>query len=391
MKQQAVILFLALSLILSLPALADHSVLPAAGDLNETQALDRAVAYLCSEKNLREEDVRGHWFFFTAYYEHAKWLEGYEGAAWSVLLVDPDASCSYESQEMVPDETEEKGWRWEKQLRPAMLRYSFTLNVADGSLLEQTEEPFPLEGTAGSFRLILVPDKSRLQPQEALDRAYGFLARALQVPEEEARATFRDYHLGASSALGSSRCWYHAELYAFGSVACSYHVYLDLDSGELIEKTDDRIIAGRFALWQQGIDHATWYWEQVQAQEAEWGPEDTWDYRQNAAFEEKCFGYPYYVLNLAAGLPRADECTLEQAEAAARGYLAGQYGVPEQNWKLTGSLFWADCWGDWEDRLSRFETAAKRLWQLTFENEAGETETVYVDPSACEIEEGGHG
>lgn len=56
------------ALLLCLTALADHSVLPKDGDLNETEALNCAVELLCADRGLTEDEVRGHWYYFATYY-----------------------------------------------------------------------------------------------------------------------------------------------------------------------------------------------------------------------------------------------------------------------------------------------------------------------------------
>ena len=54
------IVVLAAAILLCLPASADHSVLPKEGDLNETQAVDVMVSFLCEQMNCGEDEVRGY-------------------------------------------------------------------------------------------------------------------------------------------------------------------------------------------------------------------------------------------------------------------------------------------------------------------------------------------
>ena len=160
-----------------------------------------------------------------------------------------------------------------------------------------------------------------------------------------------------------------------------------MDSGKIVRQTDPGMIAGRFALWQQGLDHETWVHEQLLAQEAEWGPREAWDYRQNAAFTERCFGRPIDILEPSIGLPGENDCGLEEAEKAARSLLP----EPADEWALASSAFWTDYGGDMFTRLTGFNTESERMWQLDFVSPGGQRETVYIDPVTCEPADGGVG
>ena len=387
-----------LSLLLTVPALADHSVLPAEKVLDETQALDLALGLLGGQLNLPEDEIRGHWFFTSCYYEDTFYIDEStgdiveaDGPMWSISLFNPEPSGTSETTEYVPDPENgnEFGYREIKVPLPTLTCYDLKINARDGSLLNTRTTEYEVSKNIDEFQLILVPGKEQLQPQEALDRAYSLLTDALGLPEEEVRAAFRDYVISASSALGEKRCWYHVELNASRSLSPEkgFHVYLDMDSGEIVRQTDPGMIAGRFALWQQGLDHETWVHEQLLAQEAEWGPREAWDYRQNAAFTERCFGRPFDVLEPSMGLPGEDDCSLEEAEKAARSVLP----APAEEWILAGSAFWTDAEGDMLPRLSAFHTESVRLWQLDFVSPGGQRETVYIDPVTCEPADGGVG
>ena len=395
--RKLMILTLAL-LLLICPALADHSVLPAEKVLDETQALDLALGYLCGQLALPEEEIRGHWFYSSYYQEEGVYFDESTGEIadaggpmWSIDLINPETAGTYEITDYVPDKENgnEFGFREIRTPWPVLRDYHLRISAGDGSLLkaETTEYYLPKQGE--EFWLILVPRKDQLQPQEALNRAYGLLTDALGLPEEKVRAAFRDYVITASSALGEKRCWYHVELNASGNLSREkgFHVYLDMDSGEIVRQTDPDMIAGRFALWQQGLDHDTWFHEQLTAQETEWGPRETWDYRMNAAFEERCFGMPFNVMLLSMGLPDENDCSLEEAEKAARSTLP----QPADKWTLTGSSFWTDFWGDMLTRLSEFNTEPERVWQLDFVSPDGQKETVYIDPVTCEPADGSRG
>lgn len=386
-----------LSLLLTVPALADHSVLPAEKVLDETQALDLALGLLGGQLNLPEEEIRGHWFFSSWYVEKGFYIDEStgefveaDGPMWSISLFNPELSGISENTEYVPDPENgnEFGYREIKVPLTTLTCHVLKINARDVSLLNiQTREN--ILPKRWNDQLILVPGKEQLQPQEALDRAYSLLTDALGLPEEEVQAAFRDYVISASSALGEKRCWYHVELSASRSLPPEkgFHVYLDMDSGEVVRQTDPGMIAGRFSLWQQGLDHETWVHEQLLAQEAEWGPREAWDYRQNAAFTERCFGRPFDVLEPSMGLPGENDCGLEEAEKAARSLLP----EPADDWVLASSAFWTDYSGDMFTRLAGFNTESERMWQLDFVSPGGQRETVYIDPVTCESADGGVG
>ena len=217
-----------LSLLLTVPALADHSVLPAEKVLDETQALDLALGLLGRQLNLPEEEIRGNWFFTSCYYEDTFYIDEStgeiveaDGPMWSISLFSPEPSGTSETTEYVPDPENgnEFGYREIKVLLPTLTCYVLKINARDGSLLNTRTTEYEVSKNIDEFQLILVPGKEQLQPQEALDRAYSLLTDALGLPEEDVRAAFRDYVLFASSALGEKRCWYHVELNASRSLS----------------------------------------------------------------------------------------------------------------------------------------------------------------------------
>lgn len=402
MKIIIVLLILMLMIPLYSPAFADHSVLPDEGDMNETQALDRAIDIICREKNIGEDKIRGHWFFTTCYYESTFYYDAaadmfrpYDASSWSVSLVEPNASAGYEKPKYALDEKSgEISPKWDDMDHFIEVpHYDLTINARDGGLVYSRESIISVTQHMDYQHLILVPEKTQLQPQEALDSAYESLAQALRLPEEDVRSHFRDYRISGSSALDTSRCWYHVELNSEGNLAMDrgFHVYLDMDSGGIVFQTDADMIAGRYALWQQGINHGDWFKEQLRAQEDEWGQMNTWDYRQYAAFEKRCFGRPFQLMNFSWGLPGTEDCTFVEAETEARKYLAEYYNDSRTDWSLTGSCFWADYWGDMEIRLSLFNTEPQRMWQLNFRNSDGKEEEVFLDPASCKITDGGAG
>ncbi len=87
MKRTLFVLILALALCLwAMCALADHSVLPKEGDLNETEALNCAVKLHCEDSGLTEEEVKGHWYYWAVYYDDPLFTDDYSGSVWDDIL-----------------------------------------------------------------------------------------------------------------------------------------------------------------------------------------------------------------------------------------------------------------------------------------------------------------
>ena len=150
MKKTICMLLFIMINILCFPAFADHSVLPAEGDMNETQALDRAIEIICQEKNIGEEKVRGHWFFYTCYYEStfyydydADMFQSYDVSSWSVNLVEPNSSSCYEKPKYVLDEKNgDISPNWEEMdFFLEVPCYNMLISARDGNLLYAREKP----------------------------------------------------------------------------------------------------------------------------------------------------------------------------------------------------------------------------------------------------------
>ncbi len=81
-------LFLIFSLAFTLlsPALADHSIMPGDGLMDETAAVDAAVAFLCQGLGCGEEEIRGKYYYRTLFYESG-WT--FKGPVWSITVINP--------------------------------------------------------------------------------------------------------------------------------------------------------------------------------------------------------------------------------------------------------------------------------------------------------------
>ena len=137
-------LFLA-ALCLSLPAMADHSRIPGDGIMDETAAVDAAVAYLCQSLGFGEEKVRGKFYYRTLCYESG-WK--FKGPVWSMTVIDPTVN--------------EDG--------RTLVSYNYEINALTGEVLD--------EGTSDSGWFVMelkdtpvIPCKDWVQPAEAIDRA----------------------------------------------------------------------------------------------------------------------------------------------------------------------------------------------------------------------------
>ena len=376
-----ILLILSAVLGFCLSAAADHSVVRREGDMDATQALDIAVVLVCEKLGITEKEIRGHWFYDFDYYENAGWVDEADGPVWYFSLLNPDEPGTYD----VPGAADFPGFM-ESRLT-TYPGYIVVLSAADGSLLRMEEETRYDSGDPLDWQKLMVPAEGQLQPQQALDRAYELLAEALGQTMEDVLREFRDYIMLASSTPEGGRFWYHAVLSNIGNMSdhC-FNVWLDADTGEIVCQTDPGMFAGRYGLWSQGISQHDWYWEQVRAQESEWGGMDTWDYLQLAAFEERCYGNPYWQIRPRYALPGEGDCTLEEAESAALAWLTEQDG--SRTWKLTGSAL-IDNENDFEYRLAVFEAEPERRWQLTWQSDDGRTEEVYVDAGTGQVTDDG--
>ena len=386
-RRMTVILALILALTITTAAVcADHSVLPAADELDETQALNRAVALLCAERGIDEADVRGHWYCYSVYYDASTWFEDSTEAFWEIILVDPQVS------------REGDGYR----VHPAV---RYRLDAATGEPITDSEENREgLEWEAwersdpADWRYRYVPTTDQMQPAEALRRAQELLCEAIDCDMETVAALWRDYVLSGSTDH-DGRFWYHVHLGYGGGLGTehspfTWHVYLDADTGAVVWQSDPARFAGRWAVRSSGQSWSNWYDEQRSLFEAAWGNPADWDYLQWLTFEEHCFGLPYWP-EPHNGLPRADECSFEAACDAALAWLAEEDAEngATHSWQISGSAFYADTNNWTHTLLHRGVTENERKWSLIFvsDDPSPVRMLVYVDPATGEVTDGPRG
>lgn len=340
MKRILTVMLALLAAAVCLTAAADHSVLPRPGDMDETQAVDRAVALFCAGSGADEAEIRGHWYYSAIYYETLYSDE--EPPVWWVRLVDPQ-----------PDGAEADG----RTLRHPSWVYVIragdgerlpweafagdsgeTGGKADGFAYDNREDVWEDTSEPGAWNFLPVPTKEQLQPAEALDRARELLAECLG--PEESVDPWRDYWLQAATDGGRYRI-----LVTLGrgridpDGPLSWNVWLDADTGEVIWQSDPARFRGRYAVWKETGSWTNWYAEREQAREEAWGEQDTWTCEQMAAFEEECFGRPYWPgPERFYALPGEGDISPEQACAAAEAWFAAEHGDSAE-WAVTGFCF----------------------------------------------------
>lgn len=353
------------AILMCLPALADHSVLPKEGDLNETQAVDVMVSLLCRRLNCDEEDIRGHWYYFAVYYPEARFLDGYNGSAWSITAEPAESQDSISWAEAAID-------------------------AQTGDVIEWDEDTVGVwaDDPDSRYRVPLIPRKDQMQPAEAIECAIDLLTEALEAysPFDDA-SLWRGYMLfGSSDETG--RFWYHVILGSTDDSPWSWHVWLDANTSEVIWQTDAERFAHRCIYLHTGMTYEGAYQYKLAQFEERWGNSVNWNYIQAAEFEEQCFGHPSWP-EPHWGLPNEDECSYEEACEAAITYLSG--GVQTNgSWSVVGSIFYVDPYGRIHDLIARGITENEHLWALWLVNEPAPTERVlvYIDPDTCEVTDG---
>ena len=110
-------LFLVFSMTLTLlsPALADHSIMPGDGLMDETAAVDAAVAFLCQRLGCGEEEIRGKYYYRTLFYESG-WT--FKGPVWSMTVIDPTVNEDGET----------------------LVSYHYEINASTGDVLDEGKE-----------------------------------------------------------------------------------------------------------------------------------------------------------------------------------------------------------------------------------------------------------
>ena len=360
-----VLVALAAAMLLCLPASADHSVLPKEGDLNETQAVDAMVTLLCRRLNCSEEDIRGHWHYFAVYYPKARWLDGFDGSAWSVTAEPAKPLDGVSYAEAAIDAQTGDVIRWD----------------------EDTEGVWA-DDPDSRYRVPLIPRKDQMQPAEAVECAIDLLTEALEAhsPHEDA-SLWCDYMLFGSSDE-SGRFWYHVILGSDDDSPWSWHVWLDANTGDVIWQTDAERFAHRCIYLHTGMTYEGAYRYMLAQFEERWGSSMNWNYIQAAEFEEQCFGHPSWP-EPHHGLPNENECSYDEACAAAIAFLSGNDST-SGSWTVVRSIFYVDPYGWTHDLLARGITENEHLWALWLVSVQAPSERVlvYVDPDTGEVTDG---
>ena len=328
-------------------ALADHSVLPREGDLNETQAVDVMVERLCQRMNCGEDEIRGHWYYYAVYYPSSEWHVEAEAPAPQDGISSVDSFIDAKTGEFI-EWNEYEEWDWEDD----------HLNV-----------------------MPLIPRRDQMQPDEAVRRALELLEDALG--SEHETNVFNDYILNAS--VSDEHFWYHVQIGDDPAGIFTWHVWLDADTGEVVWQTDPDRYKARSIYMYTGVSYQSVYQRRFEEKEAGWGPSYTWDYRQHAAFEDECSGKPYWPERLYS-LPGENDVPYETARDAAIAYVE-EHGDGSRNWTLLGSWF-IDNENSWIDDMRQDGIPPKdnRYWEIGFEYDEGFPKRfgVEVDPATGE-------
>ena len=359
-------------------ALADHSTIPKDSDMNDTQALDKAVELFCAEHGINEDILRGHWYCWLIYYDSQSWIDGYSGSVWDVEIVSPEI------------EIDEYG----EDAHPAIIYY---LNATTGELLEK-ENWYAYEHEDEwlyPWNYMFIPTKDQMQPTEALHRAQELLQETIKCDNDTLNKWY-DYMIrGCTDTNG--KFWYHVEIGFSGYLGgyedpFMWNVYLDANTGEIIWQSDPVRFAKRYAISKSGISWYDWYDEQIVMYEELWGNMDQWDYLKEAAFEEHCGGHPSWP-EPHRGLPREDECTYAEACAAALAWLAEQDGDTPHAWTVKHSVFYVDPNNRIHYLLPQGITENEHLWALwfTYDGSTDRPVLIYIDPATCEVTAGPRG
>ncbi len=357
MKRMMLICF-AVILLMPITVTADHSVLPAPGLMDETQALDTAVSQLCEKHGRNEEEIRGKWYYEALYYPNSSW-KGYTVPCWSMNIHAPQGK---------PDGT--------------LISYHFDIDAGSGEILEEEMGDFGwLESDLVDCRLI--PGKDQLQPADAIACARVMIQGTLGWTDEAMEDAWQDYWMMGWNENGEH--WYYVCVDTPPLWDHCWEVILDVDTGSVIWHTDPGRYAARLAIEESGVSYEEWYHEQVTAYTAEWGDDQTWDYEQRAAFEEHCHGTPedpdpHY------GLPGEEDCSLGEALNAIEQYLAqwAAPGVDQEAWMLAGSGFCVDY--DGRDYSIPGKGNGIHVWELLLHwPQSGDTALMTVDAATVRI------
>ena len=381
MKRTLFALILALVLCLcAMCALADHSVLPKEGDLNETEALNCAVKLLCEDSGLTEEEVKGHWYYWAVYYDDPLFIDDYSGSVWDVQLVDPERSG--EKQDF------EHYWIHRSKV--------YYLNGMTGEIVERGEDYYEeeeLEVWEGEnpydWCYPLVPTEDQMQPDEAIRMTQDILSEAVGVENAD---EWQDYNLYAVTDNG--RFWYRMLLGNHSinpSNPFSLTVWLDASTHEVIWHSDLDRLAFRYNVYQTTGSWSNWYKEQVAEYEEKWGSRNTWNYQQYAEFEEHCAGRPD-VPEKFYDVPGLNEIGYEEACSRAIAWQEANDQV-SRTWTVKNSAFIVDVYLEgWTNEMmpSGIPPEYVRRWSIVLTSDDPEPVSVeiYIDPATGEIVDG---
>ena len=353
-------LFLVFSMTLTLlsPALADHSIMPGDGLMDETAAVDAAVAFLCQRLGCGEEEIRGKYYYRTLFYESG-WT--FKGPVWSMTVIDPTVNEDGET----------------------LVSYNYEINASTGDVLDEGKRDFgwfvwELKDTP------VIPRKDQLQPAEAIDRARAMIREVLGLSDEEMKDHWRDYVLDGWNENGGYR--YRVTMCDLNLWEYTWEAVLNVETGSVVWHTDPQRFAARRAIEESG-GYENWYLEQREAYIAEWGDPDTWDYEKWAAFEEHCFGSPLYP-EAHCGLPGEEDCGPEEALDAVGRYLDGYAGpgMDTDAWTVRGSKFLLDHINENDPYPMPGYIAGTHVWELLVYFEmTGELALITVDAASAEV------
>ncbi len=367
MKRTVISIALLLTaMFLCLSALADHSIIPGDGIMDETAAVDAMVSLLCQRLDCGEEKIRGRWSYSATYTPETMYVEDYSGPSWNVFAVSPepvdglarvDACINAENGDMIS---------WKECGNP--------YGIPDEVFARYDADDF-----VEMISLPLIPRKDQFQPAEAVERARELLRDALECDEEEL-ALWRDYVM--TGVTGEGRFWYHVRIGRGDINTDIWHVYLDADTGGIVWRSDPVRFAGRWKDRLEGNSRSDRFQEQLAEYESKWGDFDSWDYLRHAEFEEYFLGLPYRPERYYS-LPGESDISFETARDAAIAWVA-EHEDPSRAWRVIGSCF-VDDENAWINEME--PTEGCRWWGIVFESSDPSVVhlTVEVDPATGEV------
>ena len=203
-KPFALLLTLALMFTILSPVLADHSVVPEEGVLDETAALDTAVAELSRCLGCEEDQIRGCYYYRAVYSRTSSWSNY---PSWDVMVFGPSADGE------------------------AYTRSDFELNALTGEVLHKEIGSYSYP----EYQVMetpAIPRKDQMQPAEAVALAREMIREALELSDEEMNSTWRHYVLSGWNTGSEHRYAVtvgHQDLWSN-----AWHAVLDMDSGSVI-------------------------------------------------------------------------------------------------------------------------------------------------------------